>query len=71
MPVDDGVCDGRELTVAAARVCAQHLEGVVFVNRVTLHKNPLGALDQRAPAEGPLEVLELGETAQHDCQRIL
>ena len=71
MPVDDGVRDGRELTVAAARVRTQHLEGAGFVNCMTFHKNTLRTLDQRAPAEGALEVLELGESAQHDRQRIL
>jgi len=52
-------------------VRTQHLEGAGFVNCMTFHKNPLRTLDQRAPAESALEVLELGEPAQHDRQRIL
>jgi hypothetical protein len=38
---------------------------------MSLHQNPLCALDQRPPRERAFEVLERGEAAQHDVDRAL
>ena len=71
MAVDDGGGDVDELAVGAAGVGAEHLEGVVLVDAVALHHDPFGSLDGGAAAEGTLQVLELGEPAQDDLDRVL
>src|SRR4249919_2576066 len=45
VPIHDRVGDGRKLAVGAASMGAQHLEGTVLIDRVTLHQNPLRTLD--------------------------
>jgi hypothetical protein len=69
--VDDGGRDVGELRVGPARVVAQHLEGISVVDRMTLHQDALGSLGDRAAAERALEVVILGEPAEHDVDRVL
>src|SRR6266516_3216597 len=45
--------------VVAARVLAQQLEGRAVVEVVALHEDALGALDERATLQRPLEALDL------------
>jgi hypothetical protein len=42
-----------------------------LVDAVALHQDPLGALGQRAASECALQVVVLGEAAQHDFDRAL
>ena len=71
MAVDDGGGEVDQLAVGNARMLAQQLEGVRFVDAVTFHQNPLDAFDQRAAPERAFEVLVLGEAAQDDVDRAL
>jgi hypothetical protein len=64
--VDDGGRDVGELGVGPARLVAQHLEGVSVVDRMTLHQDALGSLGDHSAAERALEVVVLGEPAEHD-----
>src|SRR3954453_9817150 len=60
MAFDDGCRDVGELGVGPARMVAHHLEGLGAVDRVTLHQDALGSLDDRSAAERALEVVVLG-----------
>ena len=42
-----------------------------LVDGVALHQDPLGALDEGTTPERALEVVVLGEAAQHDVDRAL
>jgi hypothetical protein len=63
---DDGGRNVGELGVGPARLVAQHLEGVSVIDRMTLHQDALGSLSDRSAAERALEVVLLGEPAEHD-----
>src|SRR5215210_4040414 len=69
--VDDGGREVDQLAVVDARALAQHLERAGLVDGVALHQDALRALGQRATPERPLELVELGEAAQHDVDRAL
>ena len=71
MAVEHCLGDVHELLPAVARVVAQHREGLALVDLVALHQDPLGALGLRAPAEGALQVVILGEAAERDVERAL
>ena len=47
--VDDRGCEVNELAVSAPRLLTHQFERAVLVDRVTLHQDAFGALDQRAP----------------------
>jgi GTP-binding protein LepA len=50
---------------------AQHLERVLFVDRMALHQDPLGALGKGAALERSFEVTVLGEPPEDDLDRAL
>ena len=52
--VDDRGCEVDELAVSAPRLLTHQFERAVLVDRVTLHQDAFGALDQRAPPSGRL-----------------
>jgi hypothetical protein len=61
------VCvDNRLLGVGPARLVAMHLEGVSVVDRMTLDQDALDSLGDGSAAERALEVVVLGEPAEHD-----
>jgi hypothetical protein len=49
----------------------EHLEGGWLIDRMSLHKDPLGPLRDGPPAEGALELVVLGEPAEDDVDRAL
>jgi hypothetical protein len=57
--------------VIARSIEVTEVAAVTSRERPAFHQNPFRTLDQGAPAERTLEVLELGEAAQYDCERIL
>src|SRR5712691_9709652 len=71
MAVDDGGGNVYELAIAVARMCAKSLEGLRLVDGVPLHENALGSLRDSPAAEGPFQVLVLGEAAEHDVDGAL
>lgn len=71
MPVHDSGREIDEFTVVYPRALAQHLKGCILANRVPLHQDPFGPLDNRAASECALEVLVLREPPQHDVNRAL
>lgn len=71
MTVDDGSGEVGQLAVGGARVCAQHLERAVLVDRVALHQDALGSLGQRPSPECAFEVVVFGEPAQDYVDRAL
>jgi hypothetical protein len=52
-------------------VVAQHLEGFRLVDLMTLHQDALRPLGDGSAAECGLEVVVLGEPAEHDVDRAL
>ena len=68
MRLCDGFCDLDELAAVALRVSAEKLECLLFVDSVDGHQDAFCSFDDRAPAEGAFEVVELGEAAQHDVE---
>ena len=52
-----------------ARKVTEHRECAALVDLVALHEHALGALGQRAAAEGALQVMVRGEAAERDVQR--
>ena len=59
------------LRLLDTRSLAQHLERARLVEIVALHQDALGTLGQRAAPERSLQVVVLGEAAQHDVDRAL
>ena len=68
--VDDGGGEIDQLAVVGARGSAASRMRLL-ADRVTLHQDSLGPLDQRTPAERSLQLVVLGEAAQHDVDRAL
>jgi hypothetical protein len=68
MRLRDRFCDLDELAAVPLRVCTQELECLLLVDAVDGHQDAFCSLDDRAPAEGALEVVELGEAAQDDVE---
>jgi hypothetical protein len=64
--VNDRGRDFGELRVGPARLLAQHLEGISVVDRMTLQQDALGSLGDSSATERTLEVVVLGEPAEHD-----
>ena len=71
MSVDDRGREIHELAVIDTRLLAQHVKRRLLVDPVALHQDALGPLDQRAAPEGSLQIVILGEAAQHDVDRAL
>ena len=71
MAVDDSGGEVDELAVVNARARTQHLKRGIFVDRMTLHQDPLGTFDQRSPAERSLKFVIFGEATQDDVDRAL
>ena len=71
MAGDDRAGDVDELVAVVLGVFAQHPEGLVGVDRVKGHQDPLCLLDHSSAPERSLEVVVLGEPLQRDVDRAL
>jgi hypothetical protein len=69
--VDDGVCHVEELPVRRACVLAEHRERTLFVDRMTFHQDAFGSFSDGTASECALQILVLGEAAEHDVDRAL
>jgi hypothetical protein len=69
--LDDCGGDIAELAAVVLRLVAQHPEGLVGVDRVAGHQDPLCLLDHRSATERSLQVVVLGEALQRDVDRAL
>ena len=67
--VDDRLCDTNDLQAMGAGEATEHRECPALVDLAALHENGLGALGQRAAAEGALQVMVRGEAAEREVQR--
>src|SRR4029077_4957640 len=63
--------DVGDLPIGSTSVFAKQVEGVLLVQRITLHQDPLGPLGDGSSAERALERVVLGETLQRDVDRAL
>src|SRR4051812_33776805 len=69
MAVQQRLADRLQLLAGPLGLVAEPLEGRTLVDPVALHQNPLRALDDGAPGEGPLELLGLPEAPHRDIER--
>lgn len=68
MAVGDGFGEVDELAAVSLGVAPEQLEGALVVDAVDGHENAFGAFDRGAAGESALEVVVLGEAAEHDLE---
>jgi hypothetical protein len=66
MAVDDSRGDVDEFAVVRPGTLVKHREGGLLTDRVALHQDPFGALNDSTAAKRAFEIVVLGKAAQHD-----
>ena len=68
---EDRLGDVGDLPIGPSGLVAKQVEGLLLVERLTLHQDPLGPLGDGSSSERSLERVVLGETLQRDIDRAL
>jgi hypothetical protein len=69
--VDDRGGDVDKLVAAVLGMFTEHPEGLIRIDRVAGHQDPLRLLDHRPPAESSLQVVVLAEPLERNVDRAL